>query len=156
MQLDEGLKQFLKKPLMIIVGTAGAECRPAIARAVGVFLPSEGGHIDITISSWQWPETIANIHDTGRLAATFVCPSDYVTYQMKGKAWLRSPDADDYRRSDHFIDAIRAELIDLGVPGMIAAPWLTNRDAMVATLAVSEIYVQTPGPNAGRTAGRPS
>jgi hypothetical protein len=45
------------------------------------------------------------------------------------------------------------ELASLGVPRHLIAPWLTARDARVARLAVSEIYVQTPGPLAGMLAG---
>lgn len=156
MQFDEGLKQFLRKPLMIIIGTADARRRPAIARAVGLFQPQQEGHVEVTLSGWQWPDTVSNIRETGLMAVTFVSPSDYVSYQMKGQAWLRPANADDTTRSVEFIDAISTELVALGVPAKVTEPWLINREPVVAVLKVGEIYVQTPGPNAGMTARRPS
>jgi hypothetical protein len=38
----------------------------------------------------------------------------------------------------------------------VAAPWLTNRDAIVARIAVDAIFVQTPGAKAGQQLGAPS
>lgn len=155
MQLDEGLKIFLQRPLMIIVGTTDLTRRPAIGRGICVALPAQEGHVEVTFSGWQWPETVSNIRETATMAATFVSPSDYVTYQMKGKAWLRVADEGDLARASRSMETMFAELWRLGVPADVADAWLTSREAMVATLNVSEIYVQTPGPSAGMTARRP-
>jgi len=48
---------------------------------------------------------------------------------------------------------MEVELHGLGVPPNLTGPWLTNREPLLATLNVSEVYVQTPGPNAGMLAG---
>ena len=153
MQLSQSLKQFLRQPLMIVIGTAGTTLRPAIARGAGVFIAEQEGHVDVVFSGWQWPDTAANIRETGRMALTVVSPCDYVSYQMKGRAWLGAPTADTIARSDAYLIEVAAELFDLGVDGRIAAPWLTNREPVLATLNISEIYVQTPGPKAGMAAG---
>ncbi len=153
MQLDQGVKQFLKQPLMIIMGTADRAGRPSIGRAMGVFDSEMDGHLDPVFSIWQWPDTAGNIRDTGRLAVTLANPSSYASYQMKGKAWLQHAKPEDIARSDGYIEAIDAELQRLGVPPKLTLPWLCNREPLVATLNVSEIYVQTPGPRAGMAAG---
>lgn len=155
MQFSEDLRQFLRQPLMMILGTANAANRPAIARAMGAFEAAQDGHLDIVFSSWQWPETAADIRETGRMAMTVVSPSKYTSYQLKGKAWLRLPKPEEIEQSNGYIVAVEAELARLGVPLAVRAPWLTNREPMLATLNVGEIYVQTPGPNAGMSAGRP-
>jgi hypothetical protein len=152
MQLSESLRQFLREPLMIILGTASTDLRPAIARGVGVYEAEQEGHLDIVFSAWQWPETAANIRETGRMAITVVSPSRYVSYQLKGKAWIRAPKPAEIERSEEYIRAIEAELHGLGVAPHLTGPWLTNREPLLATLDVSEIYVQTPGPNAGMAA----
>jgi len=153
LQLDHGLKQFLKQPLMIILGTADRVGRPAIGRGMGVFESEQDGHLDLIFSTWQWPDTATYIRETGRLAVTLASPSSYTSYQMKGKAWLRHAKPDDIERSDDYIEAIDMELQRLGVPPKLTLPWLCNREPLVATLNVSEIYVQTPGPRAGMATG---
>lgn len=138
---------------MIIMGTADRTGRPSIGRAMGTFEGEQDGHLDLVFSVWQWPDTAAHIRDTGRLAVTVTSPSRYTSYQMKGKAWLRSAKAEDIDRSEAYIAAIDAELRRLGVPAKLTLPWLCNREPLVAALNVSEIYVQTPGPRAGMAAG---
>ena len=66
---------------------------------------------------------------------------------------MRETEADDLDRADRFIAAATRELEALGVPQHLVAPWLTAREARIARLRFSEIYVQTPGPLAGMRAG---
>lgn len=152
-QLSESLKQFLREPLMIILGTASTDLKPSIARGMGVYEAEQDGHLEIVFSSWQWPETATNIRETGRMAMTVVSPSKYVSYQLKGKAWIRAPKPAEVERADSYIRFVEAELHGLGVPPNLTGPWLTDREPLLATLNVAEIYVQTPGPNAGMAAG---
>lgn len=154
MQLSDDLRQFLRQPLMIILGTASTWLQPAIARGVGVTEADQGGHVDVAFSAWQWPDTVTNIRETGRLAMTIVSPATYMSFQMKGKAWLRPAKPEEVERSEAYIKGMKTELARLGVPPTLAEPWLTTRDVMLATLNIAEIYVQTPGPKAGMTAGR--
>jgi hypothetical protein len=153
-QLNEGLKQLLQQPLMIILGTADPDLRPAIARAMGIVESKQEGHLEAVFSNWQWPETAVNIRETGRVALTIASPSKYTSYQMKGRAWVRAPTLAEIERSVAYMQAIEAELISLGVPPNLTGPWLCNRDPMLVTVDITEIYVQTPGPKAGMTAER--
>ncbi|MBN9273845.1 MAG: pyridoxamine 5'-phosphate oxidase family protein, partial [Mesorhizobium sp.] len=87
------------------------------------------------------------------VAATFVSPSDYVSFQLKGAATMQDTGAPDLDRAERFMTAATNELESLGVPRPLIAPWLTAREARVARLDIREIYVQTPGPLAGMLAG---
>ncbi|HCL63675.1 MAG TPA: hypothetical protein DIC56_02265 [Rhizobium sp.] len=147
--LDEDLTAFIESPVMQIVGTTGPVRRPAIGRGVGAWRSRDRGCIDLALSSWQWPETIANLRENGRIAVTFSRPSDYVTYQLKGTAALRPADEEEIERSARYIVAIVSTLMRLGLAPEIIAPWLTSRDVIVATITVSAVYVQTPGSKAG-------
>lgn len=153
MQLDGGLMEFLARPVMCIIGTANAENRPSIGRGLGVHLPEREGVLEVAISAWQWPDTVQNIRETGRLAVTFASPADYVSYQMKGAATLRPALPDDIERCERDIARVRAELLRLGVSERLTAPWLASRQAVIAIVDVAEIYVQTPGRKAGMAAG---
>lgn len=149
MQLSADLVGFLASPVMMIVGTCDAANRPSIARGSGAAVSVGVDTVSIFISRPQWPQTIANLRENGRMAITFARPSDYVSYQLKGKATLRDADATDIVRSERYTADMFAVLSNLGVAVDLATPWFARQDIVVAILEPAEIYVQTPGPRAG-------
>lgn len=153
MRLDDKILEFLRQPLMCILGGVDAHGRPSAGRGIGIHAFEDRETVDLMFSGWQWPRLEASIGQTGRLAATFVRPSDYVTFQIKGAGSLRAPDDADLERAGRFMADATDELQSLGVPPSIIMPWLTSREARVARLAISEIYIQTPGPQAGMLMG---
>ncbi|NVD41929.1 pyridoxamine 5'-phosphate oxidase family protein [Ensifer sp. HO-A22] len=153
MRLDDRLHDFFNRPLMCIIAVADNTGRPSAGRGVGFQLLEDYERIDVIFSAWQWPRLETCIRQTGRIAATFVSPSDYVSYQLKGFAAMRETETADFDRAHCFMTAATDELESLGVPRRLIEPWLTAREARVARLAISEIYVQTPGPLAGMLVG---
>jgi Pyridoxamine 5'-phosphate oxidase len=151
MKLSDEIRHFVASPVMIIVGTRDEANRPAIGRAVGARIDADHG-IEVVLSSWQWPETIANLGANGQAAITFARPSDYVSYQVKGAARLRMAEEADHDLVRRYQANILALFDGLGVTDELVRPWLVERDPVVACLAVSEVYVQTPGPKAGTAA----
>ncbi|MBL4928512.1 pyridoxamine 5'-phosphate oxidase family protein [Fuscibacter oryzae] len=149
MRLDDRLMDFFQRPLMCIIASADRTGQPAAGRGVGFELLDDRETIDVIFSGWQWPRMEQSIRETGKFTATFVSPSDYVTFQLKGSATMRGTEASDIPHADHFIAAATAALCSLGVPPHMIASWLTVRDARVVRLSVREVYVQTPGPLAG-------
>lgn len=152
-RLDDRLFDFFRRPLMCIIAVADAARRPSAGRGVGFHVGEDRETIEVIFSAWQWPRLEPSIRQTGRAAVTFVSPSDYVSFQLKGAAALRAAEARDHEAARQFMARATGELEGLGVPGAIIAPWLTAREARVARLTVSEIYIQTPGPLAGMQAG---
>ena len=153
MRLDNKILEFLRRPLMCIIAAVDGDGRPAAGRGVGFHVLEDLETIDVIFSAWQWPRLESSLRQTGRLAVTFVSPSDYMTFQIKGPAAMRDTEAPDLDRADRFMAAATGELASLGVPPSIIVPWLTARGAKVARLSISEIYIQTPGPHAGMLAG---
>ncbi len=152
-RLDDGLVAFLRRPLMCVLAGADAAGRPSAGRGVGVRVLADGAEVEVIFSAWQWPRLEQDLRATGRVAATFVRPADYVSYQVKGMAAVRGAEDEDLARARRFIAAATGELARLGVPLEIIEPWLTDRAARVCRIAVGEVYVQTPGPLAGMRAG---
>lgn len=153
MRLDDELLDFLRRPLMCIIAAVDGEGRPSAGRGVGFHVLDDRETIDVIFSAWQWPRLESSVRQTGRIAVTFVSPSDYMTFQIKGTAAMRETEAADLDHADRFIADATQALASLGVAPAIIAPWLAARDAKVARLCASEIYIQTPGPHAGMSAG---
>ena len=153
MRFDDEFLKFLRRPLMCILAGVDRDGRPSAGRGIGLQVLEDRETIDLIFSAWQWPQLEACVRQTGRLAVTFVSPSDYATFQIKGPAVMRDIEPGDLDVAHRFIEAATDELAALGVPRAIIAPWLVAREARVARLGASEIYVQTPGPRAGMLAG---
>lgn len=157
MQIGSELSAFLTSPVMIIVGTVDGHGRPDIARAMGARVAIDRTTVDLVISAWQWPSAPANLRATGRTAITFSRPSDYVSYQLKGRASILEPDAEAIQLSRNYMSEISGVLRRLGVEDVHVAAWLTHREPVIARVEVEAVFVQTPGSKAGQplAAGEP-
>lgn len=153
MGIDERLAAFFNRPLMAIIASTDVTGRPAAGRGIGFRLLDDREAMEVIFSAWQWPDLDHAIGQSGKLAVTFVSPSDYVSFQIKGIASLRDAAADDLDEAARFMASAMAELERLGVARELIVPWLTERGARVARLEICEVYVQTPGPLAGMLAG---
>lgn len=148
--VDAALAAFLQGEAMIIVGTHGEAGRPEIARAVGATMAAPD-LVTLHISQWQWPQTLADLRANGRIAATFSRPEDYVSHQIKGRVRHILPaDPAQCAAAARYSRTMAAVLARLGVPPAVSTPWREVRDLAAVTMAVEEVFVQTPGPGAGR------
>jgi hypothetical protein len=154
MQIGNDLSAFLTSPVMIIVGSVDGNGRPDIARAMGARVAADRATVDLVISAWQWPSAPANLRATGRVAVTFSRPSDYVSYQLKGRASVVDPDTEAIQLSHTYMSEISGVLRGLGVGDVHVAAWLTHREPVIARVEVEAIFVQTPGPKAGQPLAR--
>lgn len=150
MKIDRELATFLSSPVMTILGTCDPHGSPEIGRGVGSRVDRETGLLEVVLSSWQWPGTVANVRNTGRVAVTFARPHDYVTYQVKGSAQIIEPDAEALLQSSRYIEEITGILCQLGLERRQIEHWLTQRDAVVVRLPIESVFIQTPGSKAGR------
>lgn len=153
MQIENELANFLASPVMIIIGTSDTHGQSEIGRGAGAKVDADSGVIDLLFSGWQWPATVENLRANPRIAVTFARPNDYVSYQVKGRAALRDAGAEDIAISERYLTDMANVLVGLGMTRELVAPWLANREAVVARIHVDEIFVQTPGTEAGQKLG---
>jgi predicted pyridoxine 5'-phosphate oxidase superfamily flavin-nucleotide-binding protein len=149
MKLDHALSEFLASPVMIVIGTADGRLKPAIGRGLAARLDSEAGAVELVFCERQWSLTAANLRANGAVAVTFSRPSDYVSYQLKGRAILREATAEDLALCGRYRRDIQQAVGALGVASKMMAQWLVGEQLVVARIAVEAIFVQTPGPKAG-------
>jgi hypothetical protein len=150
MVIDAELVRFMESAVMIIVGTCDDALRPQIGRAVGAIAGEATRGVDLIVSNWQWPETIANVRRNGRVAVTFARPSDYVSYQVKGRATVIPASAAHRARAARYVEAMTATLVGNGLDARITTPWLVDREPAALRLAAEMMFVQTPGDKAGQ------
>jgi hypothetical protein len=148
--INEEFAAFMTSPVMIILGTRDGSLVPEIARAVGAVVRREEGCVDLMISEWQWPQTVANVRANGQLSVTFARPSDYVSYQMKGHATVIPASTEHATVATRYMESMTATVEELGLEKRIIVPWLVDQNLVELCLSVQEIFVQTPGAKAGQ------
>jgi hypothetical protein len=148
MTIDQELRQFIEGPVMLIVGSVGADGRAAIGRASGARV--RGDVVTLFVSHWQWPGTVANLMANPSMALTATSPASYDSYQLKGLATVRPADDDAVALADRYIDATYRLMTSLGVPTTSNAAWFRNRELWEVQLVATAVFIQTPGPLAGQ------
>jgi len=147
-RIDADLAAFIESPVMIILGT-GIGSVPEIGRGMGASVEVDGV-LQIVVSAWQWPGTVAQARANGRIAATFARPADYVTYQVKGPVDRVAPLTPALEAcAARYAARITDVLAGLGLPPELTAPWRSGRDLVALHVRPERVFVQTPGPLAG-------
>lgn len=152
MQLSADINSFLADPVTIILGTRGDGFTPDISRGVGLSTAPGGETVDIMISRWQWPKAIANLQANGVLAMTVSAPHTYRTYQLKGQALVHPATGADLATAASYVRRMIDLFATLAMTEAFASNWMSLRDVVVVRLTVAEVFIQTPGPQAGQPA----
>jgi hypothetical protein len=159
--LPPELFELLEGPSIMHIATRDATLQPLTALAFGIQLGGSGQANEVTVFV---PAVLAdavmpNLRDNGQMAVTMVCPADNRSAQIKG-VWLgerRTDEADRARLARYSENLTRV----MGMVGVPRSAWrrLLWWPALALRMEVREVFVQTPGPSAGRrceTAGTPS
>lgn len=132
----------------IFVVTVSADGRPAITRGWGPSYDHDSSTMTLAITAPAGSPTLANLESGGAIAMTISEPLTYRTVQVKGIVeHVGAPSAADRARAQRHVERFGAEVAQLGVEG---AERLFLGDLRVAGFRVAEMFVQTPGPDAGR------
>jgi hypothetical protein len=148
--IDAALAAFMESPVMIILGSCDDFLLPQIGRAAGAVVDTREGRVDLMVCAREWPMTVANVRQNGRLSVTFARPGDYVSYQAKGRASVIAASDAHRKRAKGYIEAMVSTLVALGLDRSVAARWFADRELVALSLLVEMVFVQTPGEKAGR------
>jgi len=148
--LSPDLYALLDGPSITYIATRNAALEPMSTIAFGLQHAADDKEITLFLPVALSPRILANLRDNGQMTVSLVCPSDHRAIQIKG-TWLgeRRTGEDDRAFLSRYRDAMMQEMGSVGVP---RSAW--GRLAWWPTLAlrmeVREVFVQTPGPSAGR------
>lgn len=123
--------------------------RPQITRAWGAGVAADGSALTICVTAAEGSRTLANLRANGAIALTFSSPTTYRTVQAKGVVTdLRQPSESDLARRDEHLEDFLDQGEQVGIEQRLARR-LARGEAVAVTVAVRELYEQTPGPGAG-------
>jgi hypothetical protein len=133
----------------VVVATRDDYLRPSIARAWGLAASSDGAEVALCVAAPAGSSTRANLESNGAIAVTCSQPSTYRTVQLKGHVIAVSETSDDHLAAvDEHVEAFSREAEAVGLPPGSGRRF-TDAGLVAVSFTVSEVYDQTPGPNAG-------
>ena len=151
------LAEHFAGPLMPILAVRDDRFRAAIARAIGVNLDADSGHLDIFVASALWLDFMRALKPGAIVAVTATHPGTYVSYQVKGPVETidRAEDCDVARGRLH-IDRMLGLLNTLGSTRQQLSHMYTVDGLVRVRMRITEVFEQTPGPAAGARIGAPA
>lgn len=152
--LSEELGELVASGVDIYVATRDAALEPLSMLAMGMRLHAGSCALTVFLPEAVCAATLRNLEDNGQVAITISRPRDHRTVQLKGKAGrVRSADAVD----KELLLVARAALVEqfacVGIPRS-ATRRLIWWPSVAVEVQVSDVFEQTPGPNAGHPLGQ--
>lgn len=148
--LSEELAELVASGVDVYVATRNATLLPESMLAIGVKMHGDGCRMTVYLPEALSAPTVANLRDNGQIAITMIRPQDHRAVQIKG----RSLDIRPSQASERDLQAVcRAALIEqlaiVGIP-RTATRRLVWWPSLAVDIQVSDVFVQTPGPQAGQ------
>lgn len=142
---------FLESPVMILVSTRNSGHRAFIARGSGVRFDRWKGHVDVLLCRGQWSDVAGNAVRGAPIAVTVVRPSDYRAFQVKGVIEeVASASEEEQQRATAYVTRMLEIMAELGVTKVQLSHTLTDKDLVRISFLPTDLFTQTPGPDAGQ------
>lgn len=155
--IGDELKTFLEGPVSVLVGTRDSRLVPEITRAWGPRVSEDRRRVSLCVPLATSRKTLDNLDANGQIAVTFSLPTNYRTFQLKGRdVTAAEPDSTDLAVVERHRDAFAAVNVPLGQPRcQVEAFWRAEIETSVLLVKIffvpEQVFDQTPGPGAGRS-----
>jgi hypothetical protein len=147
--IDPDLAAFLEEGLAIHIGTRDADLEPNGTRATAIKSEQDGRHVTVYVPTIAEARVLPNLEANGQGAVVLVRVRDERSCQIKGKfveSWVASEPERTFVMDqwDRFVQNIE----QIGLPRAVTGQW-TMWPCLAVRLQVTELFDQTPGPQAG-------
>lgn len=149
-RLSEELVEFIESGVSMLVGTRDAALRPEVLRAVGAVAGADRESLTVYLTRAIAEPTIANLKDNGRIALTCSRPYDHRGLQIKGHVIsMRDGTEADRAHQERYLAGFVEQVYIVGLPRSVMRQ-LRIFPSVAVTFRAEDVFVQTPGPGAGR------
>jgi hypothetical protein len=148
--VPEHLVEFLEGGVSILVGTRDGAGLPEVARGIGASVSPARDTVTIYLNENWGRRALANLAANGEIAVGFSRPLDNLAIQLKGTCTaIIPPEPGGKSIVEHYHASYSEQLYMVGFPRSVTKRFKMWPAASV-TFAVRDIFVQTPGPDAGK------
>ncbi len=136
-----------------MVGTRDDDLQPAATRAAGARVSEDRRRVTLYLPSTASARAIANLERHPVVAVGIASPMDNVAIQMKGSCVDLHVATETERSIPERYVTCQSELLSvLGLPRALTSRMIVW-PAHAVTFSIEDIFVQTPGPGAGKRLG---
>jgi hypothetical protein len=148
--LDKGLTEFLELGLAIHIGTRNNQMEPNGCRVTAVRVEEQGRHLVVYIPKAATASVLDDLRANGRAAVSVARPADDRAVQVKGE-FVSERDA--HPSEQAFVLAqwkgFLNQLDLIGLAGSASTIAWSVWPCVAVTIRVTQVFSQTPGPDAG-------
>jgi hypothetical protein len=148
-KISDDVLELLASGVDVYVATRSADLLPESVLGMGVRVHQDRRTVTVYVPRVHAGATLANLTDNGMIAATFCRPPDHRSVQFKGRyLGQRESGESDRELQEVFRSAMVESFAAIGIPRVMSRglPWWPST---AVDFEVSDVYTQTPGPNAG-------
>lgn len=148
--LEEDVAAFISGNVMMIAATRDEALRAHVGRGCGAYFDADAGDLVLLVSSSQWPDFFANAKKGAPIAMTVCQPDNYRSMQVKGNiSGVQTATAGQVAHADNYLDRMLAIMDGLGVSRLQLSTVFSNADLAAIRFWPVDLFIQTPGPEAG-------
>jgi hypothetical protein len=146
--IPDRLVDFVHGAVLGFVGTRDARLRPTATWAFGARVSAATDEISAFVPDVEIDRTKSNLAHNGVVAYTVVDPISAESYQFKGKLSGMRPTTKEERAVQEILRSKMAAKLAMFPPEFVMGYTLVP--SMAVTFKIEQVFVQTPGPGAGR------
>jgi hypothetical protein len=154
--LSDRIVEVIHGPPVMYVGTRDERLRPARAFVVGAVVHPDRETITFFLPESRSKRILSDLENNGRVALA-VSLATHEAYQLKGVYVSSRPtDAKDHAVGEIYRSKLISALLQVGHPEQFVKSLvlgMASQPAVAITFRVEEIFLQTPGPEAGKKIG---
>ncbi len=151
--IPDRIVDVIHGPPVMYAGTRDERLRPARTFAVGAVVHPDRETITFFVPESRSERILSDLENNGRVALA-VSLTTHEAYQLKGVYVSSRPaDAKDRAVQEVYRSKVLSALLQVGHPEEFAKPLVFGvvyQPAVAITFRVEEIFLQTPGPEAGK------
>jgi hypothetical protein len=150
--VPDRIVEFIESGVSILIGTRDAALRPSTSRGYGIVVAPDRRVLTVFFPQRTGERVQKDLAEGGnkRIAIGISRPFDHFAVQLKGTCTEIRPATDAERPLvEGYLAAFVEQLYLAGIPRSLAKRahvW----PAWAATFTVEDVFLQTPGPEAGR------
>jgi len=150
-RIPDSLANFLERATVGIGGTRDADRGPHVHRLSGWSVRDDRNALTCLVAPQFAPDLLSSLNDNGEFALTISEIPSHETYQLKGSSLgVRGVEEADIAVCDRHRARFTARVGELFRFPEPALRSYVPEPSLAFDLAVREVFVQTPGPEAGK------
>jgi carbohydrate-selective porin OprB len=150
LHLSDATVEFIESGVSMLVATRDGELRGECVRGLGAQVSADRSRVTVFLNEALSARTRANLEHNGQIAIAFSRPIDHHSLQIKGVAiaWRKSSAAD-RKVQERYLAGFVEQLYWVGLPRAVTRR-VRLTPALTVTVTPHSLFLQTPGPDAGR------